>query len=86
MVKSPAANSQTRAQSHKEETFEDEKQQADEARRLMVEDVERLDREGAAAMVRPVPKRYKNFKARKEAGAYQNYFEGLAGQTAESCN
>ena len=38
VVESPAASGQTKAQSRKGETFEDDKQPAEEARRLMVED------------------------------------------------
>ena len=51
---------------NKDDSFEIDKHQADESRRIRVEDVERLRRDDAAALVRPAPKRYKNFKTRKK--------------------
>ena len=47
-----------------EEIRKEDKLKADEARRLMVEDIQRLDAEAAGALVRPAPKRYKGFRNR----------------------
>ena len=42
----------------------EDRKRAEEARRLMIEDIQRLDVGAAGALVRPAPKRYKNFKNR----------------------
>ena len=67
----------------KQDTFEVDKQQINEARRLMVEDVERLGRDDAAALVRPAPKRYKNFKTRKKLVPIKNILKELQGKQEE---
>ena len=56
---------QGKAPTYKDDSFAVDKPQADEARRLVVEDVETLGRDDAAALVKPAPKRYKNFKTRR---------------------
>ena len=43
-----------------------ESREAEEARKRMVEDLEGLDADAAAAMVRPAPKRYKGFKNKRK--------------------
>lgn len=44
-------------QPQRDEALKLDKRQADKGRRLMIEDVERVGRDNAAAMVRPAPKR-----------------------------
>ena len=65
---------------YRDESFEVHRHQADEGRRLMVEDVERLGRGDAAALVRPAPKRYKNFKTRTKLVPIKNMLEELQGK------
>ena len=66
VVESLTATDPEKALPHKDDSFNVNRQQADEPRRLLVEDVERLGRDDAAALVRPAPKRYKNFRTRKK--------------------
>ena len=64
-VTAGAANSERAgAKMGEKEKLEVEKQLAEEARKLMMEDIERLDPPDIGAMVRPPAKRYKNFKNR----------------------
>ena len=60
----PADGAASNQQGRQETTNNHDAEQAAEARRLMEEDVERLGSEEAKALVRPAPKRYKNYRKR----------------------
>lgn len=79
VVESSTGNGQPKARSHNSGSFEDDKQRAEEARRLMLEDVERPGREGAAVMVRSAPRRYKNFKTRTRLLHIEKILKDLQG-------
>lgn len=57
VIESPTPRDHAHNRPQPEESLKIDKQQADEARRLVGEDMERLGRDKASAMVKPAPKR-----------------------------
>ena len=66
VVASSTTTTNGSAEIEKEDKDAKEKRLADEARRLMMEEIQQLNAPDADAMVRPAPKRYKNFKNRSK--------------------